>query len=61
MLVFGNALITVIFGIAFQFSAFTNTSFFVLLFLFFLFGMAMLSLAFFITTFVRRNQVAILM
>nr|KAJ3419409.1 ATP-binding cassette sub- A member 1 [Polyrhizophydium stewartii] len=59
-LVFINALFTCIFGLAFGFEVFRNTNFAVLLILFFLFGEAMVMLAFFITTLVRRSRVAIL-
>ncbi|KAJ3084515.1 ATP-binding cassette sub- A member 1, partial [Quaeritorhiza haematococci] len=60
VLVFFNALVTCIFGLIFGFSAFKNTNFGVLLVTFFLFGLSMLMLAFFITTLVRKSRVAIL-
>lgn len=60
LLVAVGALVTGIFGLAFGFSAFRNTNFGVIFFTFFLFGEAMVVLAFFITTFVRKARVAIL-
>ncbi|KAJ3185215.1 ATP-binding cassette sub- A member 1 [Gaertneriomyces sp. JEL0708] len=55
-----NSLVTGIWGLIFGFSAFRNTNFGVVIVTFFLFGLGMLSLAFLITTFVRRARTAIL-
>lgn len=55
-----GALVTAIFGLMFGFFGFKNTDFAVIFFTFFLFGEGMLMLAFFITTFVRKARVAIL-
>ncbi|KAJ3034928.1 ATP-binding cassette sub- A member 1 [Rhizophlyctis rosea] len=60
LLVAVGALVTAIFGLIFQFNAFKQTNFGVLFFTFFLFGEGMIMLAFFVTTFVRRARVAIL-
>ncbi|KAL5032325.1 hypothetical protein RTP6_000451 [Batrachochytrium dendrobatidis] len=60
VLVFINALFTGLFGLAFGFQAFRNTNFGVILITFFLFGEAMVMMAFFITTLVRKTRVAIL-
>ncbi|KAI8919679.1 P-loop containing nucleoside triphosphate hydrolase protein [Entophlyctis helioformis] len=60
LLVFLSALFTSIWGLIFGFQAFKNTNFAILLITFFLFGEAMVMLAFFITTFVRKTRVAIL-
>ncbi|KXS17476.1 hypothetical protein M427DRAFT_54424 [Gonapodya prolifera JEL478] len=54
------SLVTCVFGIAFQFEAFKNANFGVLYFTFFLFGLAMNTMAFFITTLVRRSSVGVL-
>ncbi|KAJ3054920.1 ATP-binding cassette sub- A member 1 [Rhizophlyctis rosea] len=54
------ALVTGIFGLIFQFTAFKETNFGVIFFTFFLFGEGMIMLAFFVTTFVRKARVAIL-
>ncbi|KAH6568256.1 hypothetical protein BASA50_008934 [Batrachochytrium salamandrivorans] len=59
-LVFVNALCTAIWGLIFGFQAFKNTNFGVILITFFLFGEAMVMMAFFITTLVRKTRVAIL-
>ncbi|ORZ29892.1 hypothetical protein BCR44DRAFT_54784 [Catenaria anguillulae PL171] len=59
VLVFVASLVTVIMGIICQFAVF-QADFFALLFMFFLFGMAMVSMAFFITTFCRRARIAVL-
>ncbi|KAJ3218065.1 ATP-binding cassette sub- A member 1 [Clydaea vesicula] len=60
VLVLCNALVTVLLGIAFNFTAFKNTSFFVNLLLFFLFGEAMVCFAYFITCFVQKAKIGIL-
>ncbi|TPX64598.1 hypothetical protein SpCBS45565_g05755 [Spizellomyces sp. 'palustris'] len=60
LLIAVGAFVTVIFGLIFGFFAFKNTNFGVIFFTFFLFGEGMLMLAFFITTFVRKARVAIL-
>ncbi|KAI8927014.1 hypothetical protein BC831DRAFT_399199 [Entophlyctis helioformis] len=60
LLVFVGSLFTVILGYIFQFNTFKNTNFAVLLITFFLFGEAMVVFGFFITTFVRRARVAVL-
>lgn len=60
ILVFFNGLFTTIWGYIFGFQAFRETNFAVLLITFFLFGEAMVMFAFFITTFVRKTRVAIL-
>ncbi|KAJ3267738.1 ATP-binding cassette sub- A member 1, partial [Terramyces sp. JEL0728] len=60
LLVFINAIFASASGYAFQFQAFTGTNFFVIFITFFLFGEAMVMMAFFITTFVRKTRVAIL-
>ncbi|KAG9307579.1 hypothetical protein G9A89_023144 [Geosiphon pyriformis] len=54
------SLITCVFGFAFDFSVFRNTNFIVLLITFILFGLAMVTFAFFITTFCRSARVAVL-
>ncbi|KAJ3337626.1 ATP-binding cassette sub- A member 1 [Gonapodya sp. JEL0774] len=54
------SLVTCVFGLAFQFEAFKNANFGVLFFTFFLFGLAMNNMAFFITTLVRRSSVGVL-
>jgi hypothetical protein len=59
-LVVVSTFITIIFGLILGFSAFRNTSFGVLFFTFLLFGLAMVMFAFFITTFVRNSNVAVL-
>ncbi|KAF9407456.1 ATP-binding cassette sub- A member 1 [Podila epigama] len=60
VLVFISALVIVAFGMAFGFTVFKNSNFFALLITFFLFGMAMVSLAFWITTMVKSSRTAIL-
>jgi ABC-type multidrug transport system fused ATPase/permease subunit len=60
LLVFVNGLFSTIWGYIYGFQAFTNANFFVIFFTFFLFGEAMVMFAFFITTFVRRSRIAIL-
>ncbi|KAJ3287594.1 ATP-binding cassette sub- A member 1 [Borealophlyctis nickersoniae] len=60
LLVFVSSLVTTIFGLIFQFTAFKETHFMVLWITFFLFGLGMVMLAFFITTLVRRVRVAVL-
>jgi len=59
VIVFFSALLEVTFGIAFGFNVFTNASFFVLFLLFFLFGLAMITMAFFVTTLVRKVKAAV--
>lgn len=59
-LVLINSVVTIIFGLILGFSAFRNTSFGVLLLTFFLFGEAMVMFSFFITTFVRKSNNAVL-
>ncbi|CAG8612901.1 4076_t:CDS:2 [Funneliformis caledonium] len=54
------SLITCLGGLAFGFFAFKNSNFFVLFITFLLFGLAMIAFGFFITTFCRRSQVAVL-
>ncbi|CAG8683115.1 18808_t:CDS:2 [Gigaspora rosea] len=54
------SLITCSFGYAFQFFVFKNAHFGVLFITFILFGLSMVSFAFFITTFCRRARVAVL-
>ncbi|CAG8495111.1 18204_t:CDS:2 [Cetraspora pellucida] len=54
------SLVTCTFGLAFQFFVFKNANFAVLFITFILFGLAMISFAFFITTFCRRARVAVL-
>jgi hypothetical protein len=60
VLVFFNGLFTTIWGYIFGFQAFRSTNFGVLLVTFFLFGEGMVMFAFFITTFVRKTRIAIL-
>ncbi|KAI8820139.1 uncharacterized protein EV422DRAFT_531784 [Fimicolochytrium jonesii] len=60
LLIAVGALVTGIFGLICNFFAFKNTNFAVILITFFLFGEGMMMLAFFITTFVRKARVAIL-
>jgi len=55
-----NAIFTEIFGLIFSFSAFTNTNFFVIIFTFILFGLAMITFGFFISTLVRKSRTAVL-
>lgn len=59
-LVLINTVVTITFGLILGFSAFRNTSFGVLLFTFFLFGEAMVMFSFFITTFMRKSNNAVL-
>ncbi|RHZ80225.1 hypothetical protein Glove_138g24 [Diversispora epigaea] len=54
------SLVICIFGIAFRFFVFKNANFGVLFITFLLFGLAMVSFAFFVTTFCHRSRVAIL-
>ncbi|CAG8495553.1 10807_t:CDS:2 [Ambispora gerdemannii] len=54
------SLVICIFGLAFDFAVFRHTNFLVLLITFILFGLAMVTLAFFITTFCRTARVAVL-
>ncbi|KAJ3196135.1 ATP-binding cassette sub- A member 1 [Irineochytrium annulatum] len=60
-LVLVNALLTSIFGLVFQFTAFKQTNFAILWITFFLFGEAMVMFGFFLTTFVRQARVAVLL
>ncbi|KAF9183513.1 ATP-binding cassette sub- A member 1 [Haplosporangium sp. Z 11] len=60
LLVFVSAIVTVGFGIAFDFVVFTNSNFLVMLITFFLFGVSMVSMAFWITTMVKASRTAIL-
>lgn len=60
LLVAVNALVTCIFGFIFGFQAFRNCNFGVLFFTFFLFGEALIAVAFFITTLVRETRQAII-
>ncbi|ORX68901.1 P-loop containing nucleoside triphosphate hydrolase protein [Anaeromyces robustus] len=57
---FINAFSTVIFGKLFGYTFFTKTDFMVLLLLFFLFGLAMGSMAIFITTLVNKVKLSVL-
>ncbi|KAI8909840.1 hypothetical protein EDD86DRAFT_247174 [Gorgonomyces haynaldii] len=59
-LVIVNAFFTCAAGYAFQFEAFKNANFGVILFTYIFFGEAMVLFAFFITTFVRTTRIAIL-
>ncbi|CAG8565940.1 2194_t:CDS:2 [Paraglomus brasilianum] len=54
------SIITCFLGFIFRFEVFTNTNFFVLIVTFILFGMAMVSFAFFITVWCRKARVAVL-
>ncbi|KAI9597443.1 hypothetical protein BDF19DRAFT_435110 [Syncephalis fuscata] len=54
------ALVTCLLGLAFRFEPFVYSNFAVMLITFFLFGMAMVSMAFFISTFIRRTRVAVI-
>ena len=58
-IVFFSSLLEVAFGIAFQFNVFVNASFAALFLLFFIFGLSMITFAFFITTFVRKVKSAV--
>ncbi|KAI8357200.1 hypothetical protein B0O80DRAFT_446768 [Mortierella sp. GBAus27b] len=60
VLVFIGAIVTCGFGIAFGFSVFKNTNFLALLITFFLFGLSMVTMAFWITTMVKASRTAIL-
>ncbi|ORX83600.1 hypothetical protein BCR32DRAFT_291916 [Anaeromyces robustus] len=57
---FINSIATIIFGKLFNYAFFTNTNFWVLLIVFFVFGLAMGALAMFITTLVSRSMTAVL-
>jgi len=57
---FINAIATIVFGKLFRYALFLNTNFFVLLIVFFFFGLAMGSLAAFVTTLVNRSITAVL-
>ncbi|CAG8465050.1 7477_t:CDS:2 [Paraglomus occultum] len=54
------SIITCFLGFIFRFEVFTNTNFLVLIITFILFGMAMVSFAFFITVWCRKARVAVL-
>lgn len=60
LLVFISAIVTCGFGIAFGFSVFKNSNFLALLITFFLFGLSMVTMAFWITTMVKASRTAIL-
>ncbi|KAJ3401842.1 ATP-binding cassette sub- A member 1 [Chytriomyces hyalinus] len=60
-LVLINSLLTVLFGLAFQFEAFKNANFMALWITFFLFGESMVMLAFFLTCFVRQARAGVLL
>ncbi|KAF9585397.1 ATP-binding cassette sub- A member 1 [Lunasporangiospora selenospora] len=60
LLVFISAVVICGFGIAFGFTVFKNSNFLALLITFFLFGMAMVTMALWITTMVKRSRTAIL-
>ncbi|KAK3826132.1 MAG: hypothetical protein J3Q66DRAFT_309581 [Benniella sp.] len=60
LLVFISAIVTCGFGIAFGFSVFKNSNFLALLVTFFLFGLSMVTMAFWITTMVKASRTAIL-
>ncbi|KAI7820422.1 hypothetical protein BC939DRAFT_234263 [Gamsiella multidivaricata] len=60
LLVFISALVISAFGRAFGFTVFTNSNFLVVLITFFLFGLSMVTMAFWITTMVRASRTAIL-
>ncbi|KAI9204486.1 uncharacterized protein BJ171DRAFT_424289 [Polychytrium aggregatum] len=60
-LVIINSIVVSLMGIALQFKAFTQTDFGVLFVTFFLFGEGMIMMAFFLTTLVRRSNVAVLL
>ena len=59
-LIFINALVTSVLGVILNFKAFKETNFGVLLLTFFMFGEAMIMMAFFITTLVYRARAAVL-
>jgi len=58
VLVIINAFMTVVLGYIFNFTVFRESNFGILFFLFIMFGLSMVSLAFFITTFVNRSRTA---
>ncbi|KAF9170369.1 ATP-binding cassette sub- A member 1 [Mortierella sp. AD010] len=60
LLVLINAVIICGFGIAFGFTVFSNSNFLALLITFFLFGLSMVTMAFWITTMVKASRTAIL-
>ncbi|KAF9992881.1 ATP-binding cassette sub- A member 1 [Entomortierella chlamydospora] len=60
LLVLVNAVIICGFGIAFGFTVFSNSNFLALLITFFLFGLSMVTMAFWITTMVKASRTAIL-
>ena len=59
VIVFLSSMVTVVFGLAFSFPVFVNTDFGVLFLLFFVFSLSMITLAFFLTTLVRRVRSAV--
>ena len=59
VIVFLSSMVTVVFGLAFGFPVFVNTDFGVLFLLFFVFSLSMITLAFFLTTLVRRVRSAV--
>ncbi|ORY36002.1 P-loop containing nucleoside triphosphate hydrolase protein [Rhizoclosmatium globosum] len=61
VLVLVNSLLTVLFGLAFQFEAFKNANFLAMWITFFLFGESMVMLAFMLTCFVRQARAAVLL
>ncbi|KAI8611892.1 hypothetical protein BC830DRAFT_1068307 [Chytriomyces sp. MP71] len=61
VLVLANSLITTCLGIAFGFSSFKNSSFVVIWLTFFLFGLSMISFAFFFTTFFKTARSAVIL
>lgn len=60
MLIFVASLVTVVMGLICNFTQFTRSSFFAMFLLFFMFGMAMISFAFFLTTLCRKSRAAVL-
>jgi ABC-type multidrug transport system ATPase subunit len=60
LLVFISAIVICGFGMAFNFTIFKNTNFLALVITFFLFGLSMVTMAFWITTMVRVSRTAIL-
>ncbi|KAG0343839.1 ATP-binding cassette sub- A member 1 [Podila humilis] len=60
VLVLISAVVICGFGIAFGFTVFTNSNFLALLITFFLFGLSMVTMAFWITTMVKASRTAIL-
>ena len=60
LLVFISAIVICAFGMAFDFTIFKNTNFIALVITFFLFGLSMVTMAFWITTMVKVSRTAIL-